>query len=116
MRRLTATCALGLAALLGAAGCGDDPARGAAVGGNFSLAQAQRFDEFPLYALGDRHAGLPLTAVERRFDSSPSAPPVRPNYVDFVYGSCEAVEQACAPPLSVQVWAACERHRRHFRR
>jgi hypothetical protein len=49
MRRRTATCALGLAALLGAAGSGDDPApRGAAVGGNFSLAQAQRFDEFPL--------------------------------------------------------------------
>jgi hypothetical protein len=111
MRRLTVTCALGLAALVGAAGCGDDPApRVAAVGGNFSLAQAQRFDEFPLYALGDRHAGLPLTAVERRFDSSPSAPPVRSNYVDFVYGSCEAVEAACAPPLSVQVWAACERN------
>jgi hypothetical protein len=113
MRRLTATCALGLAALVGAAGCGGDPGpRGAAVGGNFSLAQAQQFEEFPLYAPGEAFGDLPLTAVERRFDDSPDAPPVRANYVDFLYGTCEppAREGGCAPPLSVQVWAACERN------
>lgn len=113
MRRLAATFALAPAAALLGAGCDgrapDSEAR--AVGGNFSLEQARAFEDFPLYAPGEAYGELPLTAVERRFDRSDDAPPVRANYVDFIYGSCQPTPDAgCAPPLSVQVWAACERN------
>jgi hypothetical protein len=108
-------CRLDLLALvlaLAVAGCqGNEPSGTPAVG-NYSLEQAKVFEDFPLYAPGEAHGDLPLTAVERRFDDSPDAPPVRANYVDFIYGTCEASEGegGCAPPLSVQIWAACERN------
>jgi hypothetical protein len=68
-----------------------------------------------LYAPGEAHDDLPLTAVIRRFDDSPDAPPVRENYVDFIYGTCDTSAGGCAPPLSVQVWAACERNPMAYR-
>jgi hypothetical protein len=97
---------------LALSGCSGDEASGTAAAGNYSLEQAKVFEDFPLYAPGEAHGDLPLTAVERRFDDAPDAPPVRANYVDFIYGTCEAPEGegGCAPPLSVQVWAACERN------
>ena len=110
MRRRAASCALALVAALALAGCGGDEPAGSASEGSFSLEQARLFAEFPLYAPGESHGDLPLTAVVRQFDSSPHAAPVRENYVDFIYGSCDASEQGCAPPLSVQVWAAGERN------
>ena len=46
--------------------------------------------------------GLPLTAVLRAGGAG---------YVSFVYGDCEASDDAgCAPPAEVQVWPACRRH------
>jgi hypothetical protein len=110
MRMRLAMCCLALVAVLTAVGCsGEKPTR-AGTDRNLSFEQAQAFDEFPLYAPGESYGDLPLTHVLRRFDGSPEAPPVRPNYVDFIYGTCEASDQGCAPPLSVQVWAACERN------
>ena len=51
---------------------------------------------------GEAVDGLPLTAVLRGGD---------PGYVSFVYGDCEASDDAgCAPPVEVQVWPACRRH------
>jgi hypothetical protein len=92
-------------------GCsGDEPSSGTAAAGNYSLEQARAFEDFPLYAPGEAHDDLPLTAVVRRFEDSPNAPPVRENYVDFIYGTCDTSAGGCAPPLSVQVWAACERN------
>jgi hypothetical protein len=96
---------------LALSGCsGNERSSGTATTGNYSLAQARTFADFPLYAPGEAFDDLPLTALVRRFDDAPDAPPVRENFVDFIYGSCDASEGGCAPPLSVQVWAACERN------
>jgi hypothetical protein len=106
MRRAAALCCLMLFAVVG---CGSQE-RAAVAQGGFSLEQARGFGDFELYALGEAYGELPLTAVTRVFDPSPEAPPVRANYVGFVYGTCDASEGGCAPPLSIQVWAACERN------
>jgi hypothetical protein len=102
---------LALVLALAVVGCKADEPSGTRAVGNYSLEQARVFEDFPLYSSGEAHGDLPLTAVERRFDDSPDAP-VRANYVDFIYGTCEPPEGegGCAPPLSVQVWAACERN------
>jgi hypothetical protein len=71
-------------------------------GGNFSLEQARRFEDFPLVFAGEGVDGLPLTAVLRRDDSA--------RYVSFVYGDCTPVyDGGCAPPAEVQVWPAAAR-------
>jgi hypothetical protein len=38
--------------------------------------------------------------------------PVRANYVGYIYGDCSIAsgDEACAPPLEVQVWPACIRN------
>jgi hypothetical protein len=66
--------------------------------GNFTLAEARAFDDFPLYWAGERVDGLPLVAVLRRADTA--------KYVSFVYGDCTPAvpDQGCAPPAEVQVW------------
>jgi hypothetical protein len=113
MRRLRRhSFVLGALLLVATAGCMGDEPRATTPGGNYSLAKAKRFEDFPLYAPGVAFGDLPLTAVLRRFNDSPDAPPVRENYVDFLYGTCEPPEGegGCALPLSVQVWAACERN------
>jgi hypothetical protein len=93
-----------------AGGCVGDGPRATTPAGNYSLAKAKVFTDFPLYAVGESFSDLPLTAVERRFDDSADAAPARANYLDFIYGTCDASEGGCAPPLSIQVWAACERN------
>ena len=56
----------------------------------------------PALFAGDSVDGLPLMAVLRGGDAG---------YVSFVYGDCEAADDAgCAPPAEVQVWPACRRH------
>ena len=56
----------------------------------------------PLLFAGESVDELPLTRVLRGGDAG---------YVSFVYGDCEATDDAgCAPPMEVQVWPACRRH------
>src|SRR5687767_12074275 len=109
MRRAAALCCLVLVAAPMAVGCATEE-RADAAQGSYSLEQAREFGDFELYALGDAYGDLPLTDVIRVFDPSPEAPPVRANYVAFIYGTCDASAGGCAPPLSIQVWAACERN------
>jgi hypothetical protein len=109
MRRAAALCCLVLVAAPMAVGCATEE-RADAAQGSYSLEQAREFGDFELYALGDAYGDLPLTDVIRVFDPSPEAPPVRANYVGFIYGTCDASAGGCAPPLSIQVWAACERN------
>jgi hypothetical protein len=71
--------------------------------GDFSLAAARAFDEFPLYYAGEGVDGMPLTAVLRRSG--------RGHYVSFVYGDCTPASDAgCAPPAEVQVWRSADRN------
>ena len=70
---------------------------------SFSLEQARELDELRLFSAGESVEGEPLTAVLRREDTA--------TYVSFVYGDCEAEDDAgCAPPAEVQVWPACLRN------
>jgi hypothetical protein len=110
MRRTAVMCCLAFAVGLTAVGCGDERSSAPGQQGNFSLEQAREFRDFELYAPGETYGELPLTAVLRRFDSESDAQQVRANFVDFIYGSCDASAGGCVPPLSVQVWAACERN------
>jgi hypothetical protein len=111
MSRAVATCFFALAAALTAAACGGEEPAQVSPRSDFSLEQARQFRDFELYALGETYGELPLTAVLRRFDPAPEQPGVSANFVDFIYGTCEPPSDGgCAPPLSVQVWAACERN------
>jgi hypothetical protein len=70
----------------------------------FTLTQARSFAAYPLYDAGPTAAALPLVAVLRRNDGPT-------DYVSFVYGDCRPAGGAgCAPPVEVQVWAACKRN------
>jgi hypothetical protein len=78
--------------------------------GNFSVEEARAFREFPVYYVGDSFRELPLTAVLRqKVEPYPGAPPIRPNYVSFIYGTCDASggDGGCAPPLEIQTHPSC---------
>lgn len=81
--------------------------------GNFTLAQARGFDQFTGYSAGNSFEGHALEAVIRRKEALRRlTQPVRANYLEFIYGSCEILsgsDGGCTPPLAVQVWPACER-------
>lgn len=71
--------------------------------GNFSIAQAQAFNDFPLYNAGSSLEGMPLAVFYDSGGFSPS--------VSFIYGDCQATDDmGCAPPVQVQVWPACIRN------
>jgi hypothetical protein len=93
------------AALVGAfvlAACGG-AREGSTPADAFTLGEARRFSEFPLYYAGEAVDGLPLVAVTRRSDTA--------DYVSVVYGDCVSGDDAgCAPPAEIQVWPACWRN------
>ena len=71
--------------------------------GNFSIAQAQAFTDFPLYNAGSSLDDMPLAVFYDTGGFSPS--------VSFIYGDCQATDDmGCAPPVQVQVWPACIRN------
>ncbi|HEX8054671.1 MAG TPA: hypothetical protein VF517_16915 [Thermoleophilaceae bacterium] len=104
----------------------DDPAGGAAasrsdsaaadeVAAALGLLPCTSEDEpanFPTYSLGSSFDGMPITAINRICEvPSPHELP-RPNFVEFIYGTCtpDPVLGACQPPVVVQSWPACERN------
>lgn len=76
------------------------------------LERAKAFKRHRLYHLGPSFEGLPLTAAPDARGGPASGNPA----VDFIYGTCDPPgglfedRGGCAPPLSVQIWSACERH------
>ena len=76
------------------------------------------FSDFRLYWAGTEFEELPLTAIMRVFGrpnlsavggASFNLPDNRTNYVNFIYGTCTGgMEGGCAPPLTIQVWPACD--------
>jgi hypothetical protein len=67
---------------------------------------------FVHYWLGPSFEGLP--AADRDFTcyrpySEASALVIRTNSFVVIYGSCDASEGGCAPPLQIQTWPACDR-------
>jgi hypothetical protein len=85
---------------------------------DFTPQTVRDFAGFPLYSLGMQFEELPLTAIVRIDQESTlkarggfGIPDNRPNHMNFIYGTCEATghEGGCPPPLSVQIWPACDR-------
>ena len=100
---LSVTAAVG--AVAGFATRGGSAGAGApdALKGNFSIAQAQAFTDFPLYNAGSSLDDMPLAVFYDTGGFSPS--------VSFIYGDCQATDDmGCAPPVQVQVWPACIRN------
>jgi hypothetical protein len=65
---------------------------------------------FTPYSLGPTFGEFPSTFVLRRCDAPYPGETVRANYVSYVYGDCVPGEaDACAPPVEIQTWPACER-------
>lgn len=111
MRRV-ALISVAVALVAGSAALAGASPRRSDVNGNFTLAWAKAFDEFPVYYLGESFGGLPLSAIYRIDDRPFPGEAVRRDDVTFVYGSCVAERgSGCLPPLQVQSWSACERPR-----
>jgi hypothetical protein len=92
--------AIPLIALL--AGCGSG-ARGTAVGGNFTLAEARNFTGYAVYSAGPSVEGLPLTHIGRWITSI--------DLTTFSYGTCtpRGPEGGCPVPISVASSSYCAR-------
>jgi len=109
------------------------PGAQAAPRADVSLDELEQFEDFPLYWVTETFDGLPLTrpslitaetlAAEAAAQGpeaapvstmgEPKAPPgpsVFPEFVDLIYGDCEATsDSGCGTPLSIQIWRACNR-------
>ena len=79
----------------------------------WSVEDARRFEEFPLYWLGESFQGLPLIQVARidypgAFPGEPYNSPL--NEVYFIYGDCEIGpgEEGCPVPLSIHIRPYCD--------
>ena len=104
-----------------ATGCGtssEDVAAFDAERSDFTPETVRDFSGFPLYSLGTQFEDLPLTAIVRVFGKplvrargGRAVPDNRTNHMNFIYGTCAALggEGGCAPPLTVQIWPACDR-------
>jgi hypothetical protein len=60
---------------------------------------ARQFDRYPLYWVGKRFEGVPLTLVS-----------IDKSSVTFIYGTCTIALPAdggCGPTLQIQIWPRC---------
>jgi hypothetical protein len=68
---------------------------------------------FPVYSAGPSAGGLGVSEVIRNCVPPETDSAGRANYVSYLYGICpelaDGTADACAPPLEVQTWPACER-------
>lgn len=72
---------------------------------------------FKTFSLGESFQGNKLEAIMRYCMAPPRGGTVKPNYVSYIYGTCETLaertggkqEGGCQPPIQIQSWAACER-------
>jgi len=104
-------------ALLAAAcgGGGEEPTTSSALPDHLQreVEDARRFDDYPVYWVGESFQGLPLTTVSR-MDYPGKWPGEVYNLpwheVAFAYGDCEIGpgEESCAVPVSVHVRPYCE--------
>ena len=82
--------------------------------GNLSLAKARRFDDFSLYYLGREFRSMPLTGILSEHAYGRGAGNGH-DQITFLYGTCvSASGQGCAPPLQLNVYAACDRPNRSY--
>jgi hypothetical protein len=83
--------------------------------GNFTLDEAERFEEFPVYSVGSSFRGLPLNAVSRTKGNRPASDRARHDSLSFGYGTCDIplwrgkADGGCGLPLDIQNWPACLR-------
>jgi hypothetical protein len=89
---------------------GDHRDRTPPLQGDWTIEEAQRFEEFSLYWVGEKFRGLPLTDISR-FDSRSNDPPVLhpENSVTLMYGTCKPPgDGGCSPPIQIIVQPYCK--------
>ena len=94
----------------------NDPRAVDADPGNWTIEDAQSFEEFPIFWIGDSWDGCQLTSIIRYVYDPPDRPGVPDfpqNEVTFIYGSCviEGVgfdRGGCAPPFVVNIYPYCQ--------
>lgn len=76
---------------------------------NFSLEEARAFRDFPVFSVGTDFREYQLVAVHRHKVTRVNPhTPIRPNFVSFIYGECDARRYgSCAPPLEVRSSPSC---------
>lgn len=67
--------------------------------------------DFARYRLGGSFEGHALEKTTRVCQKTPVEGAARPNFVEFIYGTCDPKGYGCAPPLAIQNYPACERNR-----
>jgi hypothetical protein len=80
--------------------------------GNVTQEQAEAFDEFPLFWLGDQFGGYHLQHIALVSQVAPERAPAEQTFrsVTFIYGGCilDGGEQpSCSAPLTVQIRPGC---------
>jgi hypothetical protein len=77
----------------------------------WTVNDAENFDDFSLYWLGESYEGLPLTAIIRyTYVPEPPTPALTAeDSVTFIYGDCTPVgeEGSCVPPVSITLEPYC---------
>ena len=79
--------------------------------GDWTIGEAQRFDEFAVYWVGEEFRGLPLTSIRRHDTSSTDPPAFRPeSSISFMYGTCEpSSDGGCPPPIQIIIEPYCNK-------
>jgi len=80
--------------------------------GNMSLAEAQAFDGYPVYWVGEEFEGLGVTHINRLYYEHPLGVPLPPSdMITVVYGNCnvQGTPPTCVPPISITTSSYCSR-------
>jgi len=82
------------------------------VTGNLGLAEAQAFDGYPVYWLGEEFEGLRVTHINRLYYEHPPGVPLPPSdMITVIYGDCtpQGTPPTCVPPISIVTSSYCSR-------
>jgi hypothetical protein len=98
------TCIFAILILLALTALGCESGR--KIESNWTVDEARQFTEFPLYWLGQRYDGLPLTAVTRYEPNTPTESVVG-DVVDFWYGESKCNDSGCNAPIWIRIEPYC---------
>jgi Tol biopolymer transport system component len=75
-----------------------------------TVASVRSFPGYPLYAVGNKFEGRPLTTVDR--ERSPAGAPIPSDSTTFIYAPCDEQRRGagCSDQIQVQIWPACLRN------
>jgi hypothetical protein len=99
--------------VISADGASEPAERVWAVQGVMPCTGADETTNFPVYSAGPSVGGWAVDSVIRRCTDPEPTAAGRANFVSYLYGTCpelaDGALDACAPPIEIQTWPACER-------